>query len=66
MLRTEREDLLRVARHRERVAKAQLLALASQRKSEFETQLATQYRWDDDEIWSQAREAADQAVKQAQ
>jgi hypothetical protein len=65
MLRTEREDLLKVARHRERIAKAQLAALASQRKADFETQLASEYRWDEDDIWRQAHEVANQAVKQA-
>jgi hypothetical protein len=40
MTRTEREDLLKLARGRERVAKSQAVAMAAQRKAEFAAQFA--------------------------
>jgi hypothetical protein len=62
--RTEREDLLRIVRMRERVAKAEANAIAAQRKADFARQLATIYDYDTDD-WAAAREAVKRATEQA-
>jgi hypothetical protein len=65
MTRTEREDLLRICRMRERVAKAEAVALAAQRKAEFEAQIAAVYGFDTEEVRRAAREEAKLATEQA-
>ncbi len=65
MTRTERTDLLQICRQRERVAKVEAVAIAARRKSDFATQLATIYDFDNDDIWKAAHKAAKQAARQA-
>ena len=66
MNKSDRDDLLKVCRMRVRVAKADAAAVAAKRKAEFAAQLAAVYSFDQDEIWKQAKAAADTAVEQAQ
>ncbi len=65
MTRRDREDLARLARLRERVAKTS----ASQRKAElladFERQLGAIHSYDDDETWRALKDDAQQAVDEA-
>lgn len=65
MTKSERDDLARLIRQRERVQKG----MASQRSAvliaEFETQLATKYSFDQDATWKAAKEAAEAAVEDA-
>jgi hypothetical protein len=65
MTRTEREDLLKLARARGRVARAEAAAVTARRKADFEAQLATKYKWDCDAVWKQAYVDADAALAQA-
>jgi hypothetical protein len=65
MTRIEREDLLRICRLRERVAKAEAVSVAAQRRAEFEAQLAAEYHFDADEVWRAAAEEAKLATQQA-
>jgi hypothetical protein len=64
MTRTERQDLLQICRHRERVAKAEADAVAARRKAEFEAQLAREYSWDESEVWKAAALAALEFTRQ--
>jgi hypothetical protein len=66
MTRRERDDLARLTRQRERLAKAMVAQRASELLADFEQQLAAEYRFDDDDIWRQAMEAADDAVRAAE
>jgi hypothetical protein len=61
MTRREREDLAKVVRLRERVAKSDTQRVAAERRADFEAQLAEQYD-PMDEAWNEAHEAAQQAV----
>ena len=65
MTRREREDLERLSRDRERVAKSQAAARASELKAEFEQQIAAQYSFDQDPVWKEADREAKEAVQQA-
>jgi hypothetical protein len=65
MTRTERQDLLQICRQRERVAKAEAVAIAARRKAEFEAQLARIYHFDEDAIWQAAHKAAKRAALEA-
>jgi hypothetical protein len=58
MLKSEREILLKLCREREQVAKKQTDVRAVQRTAEFESQLATDYSWDSDEILKELFEEA--------
>jgi hypothetical protein len=66
MTRSEREDLLKVARIRTKVAKSDAAVRSAKLKAEFEGQLAAEYRYDDDAIWQRAHTAAKEAAQQAQ
>jgi hypothetical protein len=65
MTKGDRESLLKVCRLRAKVAKADVVALAAQRKAQFEEQMATIYSYDNDAVWKQAHAAAKSAVEQA-
>jgi hypothetical protein len=64
--KSEREDLARLIRNRERVMKAAAAQRSAELRAEFEQQMASEYSYDQDEIWKQATEAANAAVKIAQ
>jgi hypothetical protein len=65
MTRTERQDLLQICRQRERVAKAEAVAVAAQHKATFAAQLAKVYSFDEDEVWQTADRAAKEVARQA-
>ena len=54
LTRAEREDLLRLARMRERVAKSGLAQRSAQLLAEFEQQMASEYSYDQDTVWNAA------------
>lgn len=66
MTRSDRDTLIKIARQRERVAKTEAKERAAQLSAEFEMQLDTSYRYDENEIWDAAHEAAEKAVEEAQ
>jgi hypothetical protein len=66
MSRRDRDDLDKLARMRAQVAKANAAKRKAEPLADFEAQMATQYAYDDDEVWKAATEAADAAVKMAQ
>jgi len=66
MTRTERQDLLQICRQRERVAKADAVAVAAQHKAAFAAQLARVYDFDEDSVWQAAERAAAEVTRQAQ
>ena len=61
----ERERLLKVARLREKVAKTAAGERATAMIADFEQQLASCYRFDQDVTWKAAHDAADQIVEEA-
>jgi hypothetical protein len=65
LTRAEREDLLRLAKMRERVAKTGLTQRSAQLLAEFEQQMASEYSYDQDTFWKAAAAAADREVKKA-
>jgi hypothetical protein len=65
LTRGERENLLRLAKMRERVAKTGLAQRSAQLLAEFEQQMASEYSYDQDAVWKAAAAAADREVKKA-
>ena len=65
MTRRDREDLAKLARLRERVAKTAAARRKAELLADFEQQLATTYAYDSDEVWKAATEAAERAVEAA-
>jgi hypothetical protein len=65
LTKAERDDLLRLARMRERVAKSGLAQRSAQLLAEFEQQMASEYSYDQDTVWKAAAAAADLEVKKA-
>jgi len=65
MTKTEREDLTRLIRNREKVMKTAASQRSAELLAEFEQQLASVYHYDQDEIWKVAFEAAEDAVEAA-
>jgi hypothetical protein len=66
MTKSEREDLVRLIRNREKVMKTAASQRSAELLAEFEQQIASVYRYDQDETWKAAHQAAATAVKQAQ
>ena len=66
MTRSEREDLQRLVRQREKVLKSAAKQRSFELVADFENQLGQEYSFDQDEIWRQAAEAASREVKKAQ
>ena len=65
MTKTERNDLARLIRHRERLMKTAASQRAAELLADFERQLGTIYSFDDDEIWKAAALAVDSEVEAA-
>jgi len=65
MQRRERDDLEKLSRDRERLAKAAVDARAVELKADFEQKIAAQYSFDQDAIWKEAHALADKAVSEA-
>lgn len=66
MSKSEREDLQRLIRQRERVQKAAAKERSAQLLAEFENQLGSEYSFDQDAVWEEATRLAEQEVKKAQ
>lgn len=62
MLRWEREELERLTRDRERIARGATDARAAEMKSDFEKQIAADYSFDQSAIWTQAVERTNEVV----
>lgn len=65
MTKAERDDLAKLVRRREKIAKADADRLAAEMLAEFELQVATDYRINDDDVWAQAHAAAEEAIAAA-
>lgn len=65
MTRAEREDLARLIRRREKLAKYEITVLAARRKADFERQMATIHSYDDDAVWKAAHELAQSVAAEA-
>jgi hypothetical protein len=63
--RAEREDLQRLVRQRERVQKSAAKQRSADLLADFENQMASEFSFDDDAIWAQARAEAEAEVKRA-
>jgi hypothetical protein len=63
--RAEREDILRLARQRERVAKSDAKRRTAELRADFEAKLAAEFSYDQSAIWKQGAEAAQRAVRDA-
>jgi len=63
MTKSEREDLQRLIRNREKVMKTAAVQRSAELLAEFEQQLASIYSWDQDEVWKEAHNAAVETVK---
>lgn len=66
MTKGERDDLLRLVRQRERVLKSAAEQRAAAMLSDFETQMAKIYKFNDEKIWKEAYEKAQIAVEACQ
>lgn len=63
MTRTERSDLIQLARRRARVAKADAKTRAAELTAQVEEQLAAQFAYDD-KRWSDARRRMEDAIRE--
>ena len=66
MTKSEREDLARLIRNRERVMKSAASQRSAELLAEFEQQMASIYHYDQDAVWKAAHDAAALAVEAAQ
>ena len=66
MTKSEREDLAKLIRNREKVMKSAARERSAELLAEFEQQMASVYSYDQDEVWKSATEAAAAAVAVAQ
>ena len=66
MTKAERNELVSLARKRERVAKTLAVHRASQLKADFEKQLDTKYRPQDDPVWEELYKNAERVAMEAQ
>jgi hypothetical protein len=66
MTKSEREDLQRLIRQREKVMKSAAKQRSSELLADFESQMAAEYRFDDDSVWAAAAKAAQAEVARAQ
>lgn len=66
MTKGEREDLQRLIKQREKVLKSAAKMRSTELLADFESQMAAEYRFDDDVVWAAAAKAAGKEVKKAQ
>jgi hypothetical protein len=66
MTRSEREDLQRLVRQREKVLKSAAKQRSAELIADFENQMGQEYAFDQDEVWEKATEAANREVQKAQ
>jgi hypothetical protein len=66
MTKSEREDLQRLIRQREKVLKDAATQKSAELLADFENQMGQEYRFDQDEVWAEAVKAVAPAVAKAQ
>jgi len=66
MTKSEREDLQRLLRQREKVQKSAVKLRSSKLLADFENALASEFSFDDDQVWAEAAKAAQGEVDKAQ
>jgi hypothetical protein len=66
MTKADRENLLKIARLRERVTKSGLLEAGAQLLVDLDKQLEATYHFDQDQVWQESLAIATQAAKEAQ
>jgi hypothetical protein len=66
MTRSEREDLQRLVRQRQKVLKSAAKQRSAELLADFENQMGSEYSFDQDEVWAKATESAEREVKKAQ
>jgi hypothetical protein len=66
MTRTEREDLQRLVRQREKVLKSAAKQRSAELLADFVNQMGQEYSFDQDEVWAQAAKAVEREVAKAQ
>lgn len=66
MTKQEREDLQRLIRQREKVMKSAARLRSTELIADFESQIAAQYRFDDDAVWAAAMKSAEIDIAKAQ
>jgi hypothetical protein len=64
--KSEREDLQRLVRQREKVLKSAAKQRSADLLAEFENQIGQEYRFDQDKIWEQAEKLAQAVIDKAQ
>lgn len=65
MTRAERDDLIRLAKLRERTAKSDAKRRSAEMMADFEMKLAAQFSYDDRKLWSKLKASAEAAVAEA-
>ena len=66
MTRSEREDLQRLVRQREKVLKSSAKQRSAALLADFENQMGSEYEFDQDETWAAAQKVAELEVGKAQ
>jgi hypothetical protein len=66
MTKSEREDLQRLIRQREKVQKSNAKLRSAELLADFENQMASEFSFDDDAIWAEAAKEAKREVAKAQ
>jgi hypothetical protein len=65
MTKAERDELVKLVKLRERVAKTETVQRSAELLAEFERQLASVYSFDDDDVWREAHAAVSEAREKA-
>src|ERR1700722_11814790 len=66
MSKSEREDLQRLTRQREKVMKSAAKQRSAELLADFENQMGQEYSFDQDEVWERAAKGAEREGKNAQ
>ena len=66
MSKSERADLQRLLRQREKVFKSAAKQRSAELLADFENQMGEEYSFDQDEVWEQAAKAAEHEIRKAQ
>jgi hypothetical protein len=66
MTKSEREDLQRLVRQREKVLKSAAKQRSTEALADFENQMGQEYSFDDDHVWAEAAKIANATVSKAQ
>ena len=64
MAKAERQELAKLVRRREQVAKSTVALRAKELWADFERKLAARYHWDQEQVWKDAHEAVRRAVQE--